>query len=543
MKFPNEWLTVRLGDVVTDTQPGFAQSPGEDETGIGQIRTHNVTPEGTISLNELKYVKASEQELEKYILRKGDVVFNNTNSEEWVGKTAYYDLEEALVFSNHMTRIRVNQALIHPEFLARYLHFLWKIGFSKTRAKRWVSQAGIDQRELVNFKLPLPPLPEQKRIVEILKQADALRRQRREILDQAKQLPTALFLEMFGDPDPRLNDKWEIASLGKVAKVETGGTPSRQNTDFYKGSIPWIKSTELKDERINDTEEKISEFALNQSNTKLLPVGTVLLAMYGQGQTRGRVGLLETPATCNQACAAILPNEDLIPEYLFIWFQCSYEKVRSLGRGGQQENLNLRIVRSLQIPKPPLSLQEEFKRQLSEIESLQFVLAQNILLYDDLLKQATGEAFTGELTESWRESHREELEAWLREHAELLGKRPAKIKIDTFAPLERKPPARPARRCLIDQLSEVQNQAYLALQKRKGTLIPSADLDAFLNQWPVEHLEDAHDQLRRALDQLAGLGLIAKVSLPTDSGDFVTGYRALRDEELSKPDDLERLGA
>lgn len=95
----------------------------------------------------------------------------------------------------------------------------------------------------------------------------------------------------------------------------------------------------------------------------------------------------------------------------------------------------------------------------------------------------------------------------------------------------------------MNELSELQAQVYVALTEWKGALIPAEDLARFLEVWPIEHLEDPHDQVLRALDQLAGLGLVARVSVPNQMAEYVTGYRLLRDDELTKLEDLERLGA
>lgn len=265
-----------------------------------------------------------------------------------------------------------------------------------------VAVPGLNRQDLESLEIPLPPLPEQKRIVAILKETDQLCNQWQETLTQARQLPASLFIEMFGDPDPRLNQKWDVTKLGAITQVETGGTPSRTNPAFYTGEIPWVKSTELVDRTIDHTEEMISDAALKASNAKTLPIGTVLLAMYGQGQTRGRTGLLTIEATCNQACAAILPTDQLLPPYIFVWLQCSYQRIRALGRGGQQPNLNLSIVKSLQIPKPPLEIQEQFCERLALLEAIQQQSNSITKQYEELLTQITSNALSGQLTEKWR---------------------------------------------------------------------------------------------------------------------------------------------
>src|ERR1019366_4489106 len=103
MNLPHSWLEVGLRNIVVDIQSGFAQRPGDEDLGtVPQIRTHNVTPDGHITKEGIKHVTPSQAELARFSLRKLDVIFNNTNSEEWVGKTALFDLEGQYVFSNHM---------------------------------------------------------------------------------------------------------------------------------------------------------------------------------------------------------------------------------------------------------------------------------------------------------------------------------------------------------------------------------------------------------------------------------------------------------
>ncbi len=112
------WRDVFLSDVIESAQPGFAQRPGEEDEGsTPQIRTHNVSPNGRITLEGIKHVTVTDGDLERYRLLPGDIVFNNTNSEEWVGKTAVFDQHGGVfVYSNHMTRIRVRRELVLPEF-------------------------------------------------------------------------------------------------------------------------------------------------------------------------------------------------------------------------------------------------------------------------------------------------------------------------------------------------------------------------------------------------------------------------------------------
>lgn len=543
MKFPSSWLTVRLGDVIRDMQPGFAQAPGEHAHGVGQIRTHNVTPEGQISLDDLKYVAPSEKELEKYALQRGDIVFNNTNSEEWVGKTALYELDEQLVFSNHMTRIRVLEELVYPEFLARYLHFLWSIGFSKTRAKRWVSQAGIDQRELSAFKVPVPSLPEQKNIVQILQQADALRRQRQENLDQTNALKEVAFYEIFGVPE---NDAVRVP-LTELAKIN----PPLEDVDLEDDTtVSFIPMSAIDDRTGTVIERETRRYMEVRKGYTAFQEGDVLFAKITPCMENGKAAIATSLANGvgfgSTEYHVLRPINGCTSEYLLALVRrTEFRKLARrffIGTSGHQRVADS-FLKKHHVAKPDDNGLANFAELLGELETLFSRATQQSRELDELHSIAVSQAFSGELTDTWREAHRDELKVWFSEHAWLFEKRPVKVKIESIAPAELKSPVRSARHWIMEQLSTLQNQVYMALQEWNGTLIPSSDLDDFLSQRPVEHLEDAHDQLRRALDQLAGVGLIAKVGLPTGTGEYVTGYRVLREGELSKADDMERLGA
>jgi type I restriction enzyme S subunit len=149
-------------------------------------------------------------------------------------------------------------------------------------------------------------------------------------------------------------ERWEVSTLGAHHSVVSGGTPSRANPAFWSGgTIPWVKTTEVDYCLITETEEHITPLGLESSAAKMLPAGTLLMAMYGQGVTRGKVAILGIEAACNQACAAIMPKDGaVLPCYLYHFLTWRYEAIRSLAHGGQQQNLNLEIVRELPLTFP-----------------------------------------------------------------------------------------------------------------------------------------------------------------------------------------------
>lgn len=147
---------------------------------------------------------------------------------------------------------------------------------------------------------------------------------------------------------------WQIEPLATHFAICSGGTPSRGSPIYWEGgSVPWVKTTEVDYCVINDTEEKITAQGLAESAAKLLPPDTLLMAMYGQGVTRGKVAILGIEAACNQACAAMTKTDDVIDhKYLYHFLTWRYEAIRQLAHGGQQQNLNLDIVRALPVAFP-----------------------------------------------------------------------------------------------------------------------------------------------------------------------------------------------
>ena len=145
----------------------------------------------------------------------------------------------------------------------------------------------------------------------------------------------------------------ELRVLSSVARTGSGTTPSRSRKDYWSpATTPWVKTGEIAFAPIKSTEESVSDIALRECSLPVLPIGTVLVAMYGQGKTRGQSAVLEVEATTNQACFAIFPNESFDPYYLQYWLRYSYEKLRSAsdGRGGNQSNLNGEILGSVEVP-------------------------------------------------------------------------------------------------------------------------------------------------------------------------------------------------
>lgn len=207
---------------------------------------------------------------------------------------------------------------------------------------------------------------------------------------------------------------WCWVLLSTVAQWGSGGTPSRKHPEYYEGNIPWIKTGELEDDYIFETEEHITEEAILNSSAKLLPVNTIAIAMYGA--TIGKVGIFGVEATTNQACACGVCTSSLYYKYLFYYALAQKNAFIGKAKGGAQPNISQDIIKNHPIPLAPL---EEQQRIVDRIERLFAKLdeakekAQAVV--DGFVDRRTmilHKAFSGELTANWRRTHNVSEASW-----------------------------------------------------------------------------------------------------------------------------------
>jgi type I restriction enzyme S subunit len=183
-----------------------------------------------------------------------------------------------------------------------------------------------------------------------------------------------------------------VVQLGDILHITSGGTPSRRNPAFFEnGKIPWFKTGDLKRRDLIESEEKITQEAINNSSAKLFPPDTVLVAMYGA--TIGACGILKVHGTTNQACGALLPNDKILPEYLYYFILSNKKNFVKLGVGGAQPNISADKLKSFKIAVPSLKDQAKVVEIIRKAESALEKRRQTIRLADEFLKSAFLEMF------------------------------------------------------------------------------------------------------------------------------------------------------
>lgn len=180
--------------------------------------------------------------------------------------------------------------------------------------------------------------------------------------------------------------KYKTKKICQLCNISSGGTPNRGRKEYYGGNIPWIKTGELKNDILTDTEEKITPLGMNNSSAKLYPKGSLVVAMYGA--TIGKTAKLGVDATTNQACAVLfdIDNKQIQTDFLWLYLQSQTDKLKAMAYGGAQPNINAGIVANYEIPLPPFDTQNEIVERITRLRKKQKDLQQKSLT---LRQQAT----------------------------------------------------------------------------------------------------------------------------------------------------------
>jgi type I restriction enzyme M protein len=353
---------VPIKKFAVEIQAGFACGKSSVDTqGVPHIRPMNITEKGQFTWNGTKYIPESEfSGKDEYALMKGDVLFNNTNSKELIGKTCLIDQSIRGGFSNHMTRIRTNPDLCSPQFLALLLHDAWKRGLFLERANKWIGQAGINMKSLSEFEIPLPPLEVQREIVTDIESYQKIIDGARAVVDNYH-------------PHVPIHLEWPMVSLGDLCKdILSGGTPSTVVEDFWNGDIPWMTSADIVDLKTISVRKYITQDGYTHSSTNLIPKGNIIVVT--------RVGLGKVVMNDFDICISqdsqglILDRENVIPAFLLYILADLVLGFKDTSRGTTIQGVTKNALRALQIPCPPIVAQQQI---VTEIEAEQAIVFAN----------------------------------------------------------------------------------------------------------------------------------------------------------------------
>lgn len=371
---PSEWAmskihvdySVKLGKMVESEQVSLASSLHP------YLCAANIKWAG-IDTSVQKEMYFTPAELRDNLVREGDALITEGGS---IGTTCIYHGEFGECgIQNSVLRAR-GMTETHTRFLYYWLTLVENSGYLDSICNR--ATIAHYTKEKVD-RTPIVRIPDSELCVvvrlldektakydkagELLEeQIEALEGYRKSLIQEAVTKGLSLDADMKPSGIDWIGDiplGWSVRKTKHLASISSGSTPDRNDFDYWDGDIPWLKTGELQNNVIIAAEEGITRKALRDCSLRMYDVDTVLVAMYGQGKTRGMTGLLGIPSTTNQACAALIADRRLvIPKYLWLAFQAAYDAIREEAQGSGQPNLSADIIARFHIPLPPLGEQE-----------------------------------------------------------------------------------------------------------------------------------------------------------------------------------------
>lgn len=398
-----KWEKVKLGDICK-----YVTSGGTPKSSIKEYYEPKQIP--WLKTKEVNYCRIYETE--SYISKDG---LDNSSAkmipQNSVIVAMYGQGDTAGRVAINKIPLTTNQAccnLIIDETKACYEFVYYQLVtlYEKMASlKNGGAQPNLNAAIIKSMEIKLPPLKTQRYIADILSSYDNLIENNQKQIKLLEEATQRLYKEWFvdlrfpGHENTKIVDGlpegWQYEKLGDLVKTTSGGTPSRRKSEYYvNGNIRWIKTKELNDRFIFETEEHITEDAVKNSSAKVLPEGALIVAMYGA--TIGKIGITAAEMACNQACCAFISFDDMISkEYLYCWLMDNREYLVSQGKGAAQSNLSQEMIRNFSLLCPDKKVIKNFTEIVTTMLENKRVLENKILMLskarDDLLPKLMSE--------------------------------------------------------------------------------------------------------------------------------------------------------
>ncbi|MEZ8990000.1 restriction endonuclease subunit S [Vibrio breoganii] len=380
---PNGWELEKLDDIAKKVMVGIASAATHayTDSGIRMLRNLNIK-DGWIDDSDILHIEEGyEVQHKNKRLKAGDILTVRTG---YPGLSAVVPsmYENAQCFTSLVTRLDQTRAL--PDYVCRFINSEYGKKFISS-CEAGGAQKNVNAAMLKKMPIPLPPLPEQRKIANILSTWDKAISTTEKLIETSKQQKKALMQQLLTGKKRLVNPEtgkafqgeWEVTSVDSTSKCFSGGTPSRTKDEYYGGSIPWITSGKVNDRFVETVNEYITESGVANSSAKYVKQGALLVAMYGATAGKVAINRLQS-ATINQAVLALEVKSSFSSIFLFYLLEKEMEKALSLVQGGQP-NLNASIIKSIKIKLPNYKEQQKIASVLTaadkEIEVLEAKLA------------------------------------------------------------------------------------------------------------------------------------------------------------------------
>ena len=435
----SNWQKVKIGDFLFERKGRYKPN---DEQIVNLPRIEKIDFSGNFHIGN------KDSKTDMILIKDGDLVISGINVAK--GAIGIYSGEDVTA-TIHYSSYTFDSNKINVEYFKRFLKSSEFIELLNEQVKGGI-KTEIKPKHILPLEIQLPDINTQAQIVqhfenveddiadvtkEVLKQESLLKKLKqtilqeaiegkltakwraknpdigtaKELLEQIKTEKEKLIKEKKirpSKPLPPINEdeipfdipqNWEWCRLGDISFVGTGATPLTSEPKYYNGDINWITSSATGADFVTEAETKITELALKETNCQIYPIGTLVIAMYGQGKTRGQITELMIDSATNQACAAIsiYLKDKALNQFIKKYFQKIYLEIRELASGGAQPNLNMQKVKDTMIALPPLEEQKEIVATIEKLftlcNELESEINQNKTTVDNLMARVLKEAF------------------------------------------------------------------------------------------------------------------------------------------------------
>jgi len=413
---PEHWSVLRLANIGPLMKANGGNRQDDADSGIPCIRYGDLYTTYDFLIRDIKKFISNESEPNYTPIQHGDILFAASGETfEEIGKSAV-NLDECCAYCGGDIIVLRPQRQIDAVFLG------YAAGSSSAQAQKSMMGKGFTVihlygDQLRNLVIAVPSEQEQKLIGDRIEtetgRVDALITKKTRFIELLKEKRSALITHAVTkgiDPNVKMKDSgvawigevpesWIVSRLSRFASIENGTTPGRQEDAFWKeGTVPWIGSREVNQIHVTVAHEFVTESALRACSLRLLPIGTIIIAMVGQGKTRGMAAILDIEAAINQNLAAVLVGPKIRPLFLLYVFHAAYDWIREAGRGSNQAAMNCEIVGEFRLALPLLAEQNAILKYIKRDTARLDVLTEKTERSIGLLKERRSALITAAVT-------------------------------------------------------------------------------------------------------------------------------------------------
>jgi type I restriction enzyme S subunit len=414
---PVDWDIRTIDELVSQNdlliQNGFSCSNrNQDGNGFPHLRPMNIDNGGTITFEGLNYIEI-DKDVSRYLMRHGDVLFNNTNSEALVGRAAFWALETgSYALSNHMTIVRPLTERLNGFFLASFLHKLWFDGFMKSICRRYVNQAGISTERLKSILIPVPPLSEQQGIAAVLNAIQDEIAVQDDILRELREFKRSTMQQLFtyGAGDSPAETKmteigeipahWEVVELGDAILSTQYGLSVRAGQD---GQYPMLRMNNIYDGKLDVSDLKYVDLDSEAFYKFRLKAGDILFNRTNSYELVGKTTIFDIDEDYVFASYIVrveADDERLDPHYLNHYFnepETQHRLKRLATRGASQSNISATKLKGFKLPLAPIDEQRTISQHLNRIDEKIAVEEDRKSALQDFFRTMLQQLMTGQI--------------------------------------------------------------------------------------------------------------------------------------------------